>query len=244
MMNEKWMAKWTMATVVLLLAVGCVARLDVGPIETKTEIVELGDADSADVDVEMGVGKLDVRGGATELLDAEFTYNVAAWEPEVEYDIRGGRGELTVKQPEAEVQTIGIPDDNIEYEWDLELNDDVPMNLTVDLGVGDSYLELSGLSLTSLDLNVGVGQTTIDLTGDWEQSFDVSIEGGVGNTAVRVPDGVGVRVETHTGVGAINVYGLIRNGDTYTNAAYETADVILDITVNGGVGEIELRLEE
>ncbi|MEJ2747732.1 MAG: LiaF-related protein, partial [Anaerolineae bacterium] len=141
--------------------------------------------------------------------------------------------------------TIGIPDaEDVKYEWDLKLNDDIPMDLDINLGVGENNLELSGLTLNSLDIQTGVGETTIDLTGDWANSFDVDIKGGVGKTTVYLPSNVGVRVETQTGIGGINVHNLIQNGDTYTNAAYDSADVVLDIKVQGGIGAIDLILQE
>lgn len=232
-------------TAVFILTTGCINRLNVGPVQTDEETVEAGDIDSARVNIQMGVGKLDINGGAAGLLDAKFTYNVEEWKPEVNYEISSNEGRLTVRQPEGETGSVGIPDtDNVKNEWDLKLNDDIPMDLDINLGVGESELELSGLTLNSLDIQTGVGETTIDLTGDWATSFDVDIEGGVGQTTVRLPRGVGVRVETQTGIGGINVRNLIQNGDTYTNAAYENADVILDITVQGGVGAIDLILEE
>ncbi len=243
-MNKKWMVLLVVTAVFLLAGIGCIGRMETGPTEIETQTVERNDASSARVNIQMGVGKLDIRNGADDLMEAEFTYNVPSWKPEVEYDVRDGEGRLTVKQPDAEVKGLNIPESDIEYEWDLKLSDDVPMDLDIDLGVGESYLELGGLSLTNLDINTGVGEATVDLSGAWEQSVDINIEGGVGATTILLPNDVGVRVESSTGLGRNNVYGLISNGDTYTNAAYETADIVLDIQVSGGIGEITLRLEE
>jgi hypothetical protein len=234
-----------LVTAVLLITTGCINQLTVGPTQTDEQTIEAGDINSARVNIQMGVGRLDVNGGASGLLDAQFTYNIESWQPEVDYEISGSEGRLTVQQPDGDTGSINIPDtDDVEYEWNLRLNDDIPMDLDINLGLGESTLELSGLTLNSLDIQTGVGETTIDLTGDWANSIDIDIEGGVGKTTVRLPDGVGVRVETQTGIGSINVQNLIRNGDTYTNAAYDGADVVLDIKVQGGVGAIDLVLAE
>lgn len=231
-------------TAVLLFTTACIDQLDVGPTQTNQETIEIGDINSARVNIEMGVGELNVDSGADNLLDAEFTYNVEKWQPEVLYEISGSEGRLTVKQPDSSGD-ISIPDsDDIQNEWDLKLNSDIPLDLDINLGVGESNLELSGLTLNSLDIQTGVGETTIDLSGEWTDSFDVDIEGGVGKTTVHLPSNVGVRVETQTGIGDINVQDLIRNGDTYTNSAYENADIILDIKVQGGIGTIDLILAE
>lgn len=241
-MSKRAMSLLAMITI-LIMATGCViGRVRVGPTEVETQTVERGDAESVRVDIDMGIGDLEVQGGTDELLDAEFTYNIADWKPEVDYRANGAQGRLTISQPGGNFE--GVPDDNIRYEWDLLLNEDVPMDMEVSLGVGGGYLDLSGLNLTDLDVETGVGETTVDLTGNWEESFNVRIRGGIGRVAVRLPDGVGVRVEPETGLGSIDVRGLIRDGDTYTNAAYGESEVSLDISVEGGIGEIVLTLAE
>ena len=51
------------------------------------------------VDLHMGAGNLMIGGGARKLLNADFTYNVASWEPEVRYSSTGTNGNLTIRQP-------------------------------------------------------------------------------------------------------------------------------------------------
>jgi len=231
-------------TAVLLLTITGCGSFNVGPTQTDTQSIELGDADSAEVTVKMGVGELAVRGGAANLMDAEFTYNIEEWRPEVSYDIRQGEGQLDIVQPENVTSINGIPDGNINYKWDLAFANDVPMTLAVDLGAGKSDLVLGDLHLTNLDVNVGVGETNLDLTGNWREDASIAVKGGVGSTTMKLPNNVGVRVTTETGLGSVDVYGLIRNGDVYTNEQYGQSDVQLDITVSGGVGAIRIDAEQ
>ena len=204
--------------------------------------MEAGTAESVQVNIEMGVGKLSLEGGSNNLLDAEFTYNVEAWKPEVEYDVTGDQGKLTIQQPSGDFESI--PDDEIQYEWDLRLKDGLPMDLDIDLGVGVGNLSLNGLSLTELDVTVGVGSNRRDLSGDWDESFDARIKGGVGDTTITLPEGVGVHVEPQTGLGNVEVYGLVQNGDVYTNQSYEDSAVTINIEVEGGIGKITLKTAE
>ncbi len=236
---------WVMVgiTAVLLLALtGCIGTVSVGPTQTENQSVERGDADSVRAEIEMGVGELTIGSGSENLMDAAFTFNVEAWRPEVAYEIRRGEGQLAVTQPDV-TKIAGIPDDDVTNSWDLRFVNDTPLNLIVDLGVGSSDLVLGDLLLTEANINVGVGETEIDLTGDWRQSAVINVTGGVGSTSIRLPANAGVRVETETGLGSIDVYGLIRNGDVYTNALYGSSDVELDIHVTGGVGEIRIESE-
>lgn len=224
---------------------------------TERRTVELGDATTARVKVELGVGKLTLAGGASALLDAEFRYTNPAWRPEVAYTIHEGRGELTVRQPRDRRDLWDGEDER--YEWDLRLNRDVPLELRVNLGVGASELHLGGLALTALDVALGVGDATIDLSGDWRRDLTVTINGGVGQTRVTLPHAVGARVEAKGGVGAVKVTGLREAGEgrarggfpfrlpfpynrVYLNDAYGQSDVTLRVEVNSGVGAIALAV--
>ena len=224
----------------VFLLIGCVNRVAVGPTQTDSQSVELGNAESVQAAIKMGVGQLNIRGGATDLMDAEFTYNVEDWRPEVDYQQRGDIGELQVSQPDAEIN--GIPDDNIEYRWDIALQNAIPLDLNIDLGVGESELNLSGLALQDLVVDTGVGSAVIDLTGPWQDSFDVRINGGVGETTVYLPENVGLHMAADTGIGSLVVNGLQKDGDVYTNAAYGNSDVSITLEINGGIGEITVQV--
>ena len=82
----------------------------------------------------------------------------------------------------------------------------------------------------------------MDLTGDYAQSFDASIEGGVGEATVLLPSEVGVKAKAEGGLGTINAEGLQKVGDSYVNDAYGESDVNLSVDVKGGVGEINLEV--
>lgn len=236
-----WMV---LVLLVALLATGCVfGTIEVGPTQTETSSIEAGDVTAVDVEINMGVGQLRVDGGADTLLDAEFTYNIAEWAPEVNYAASGSTGNLTVNQPEYNIEDGGVPSDDVRYEWDLRFGGDKPLDMVVNLGVGDSELDFSGLNLSALDVNTGVGSVVIDLSGDWAEPFDVTIEGGVGETTVYLPSDAGVRVTATTGIGDLDVFGLTQNGDVYTNAAAEDG-VVVDLEITGGIGQIRLEMRE
>ena len=79
-----------------LLLSGCSSRARVGALRTESQSVELGDAKSVRVEVNLGAGNLEVAGGAEKLMEADFNYNVARLKPEVEYT----DGTLVVRQPD------------------------------------------------------------------------------------------------------------------------------------------------
>jgi hypothetical protein len=70
----------------------------------------------------------------------------------------------------------GLPGPDFRNEWDVRLNDTMPLDLSVQMGGGVS--DLDSLTLTGLDLEVGAGATTVDLTGDWERDLSAVVRGG------------------------------------------------------------------
>lgn len=242
----------------LFFAVGC--TITTKP-QTESRSVELGSARSVRTEIRMSTGKLDVAGGAGDLLDADFTYNVASWKPEVRYELDGTEGILTIEQPSG---LRGVPLGKVRYEWNLRLNDDIPMDMLIELGAGNGNLELGNLSLTQLDIEMGAGNVVVnlsgsrsltevdvemgagdckvDLTGNWKDDLETNIKGGVGEATLLLPRNVGMRVDAKGGIGKIKAEGLKKDGTVYVNDAYGKSKVTLHIDVKGAVGTINLEL--
>ncbi|MGE5250583.1 MAG: toast rack family protein [Bacteroidota bacterium] len=212
----------------------------VGKLRSEAQSVKLDGSQPVRVNVDFGAGNLKLKGGAQQLMEADFTYNVARIRPTVEY----ARGTLAVSQP----TTRGWPDmrgiTGFRNEWDLRLYDDVPMDLTVDVGAGTSDLQVAGLSLTRLKVNQGAGTGTIDLDGAWTDDLDVTIDAGAADLTVLLPSSVGVRIVVDRGATLVSAPGLSQDGNVYTNAAYGESEVTLRLKVSGGIGFINLEMAE
>ena len=68
---------------------------------------------------------------------------------------------------------------------------------------------------------------------------------GEGQVASYIHTGgkIGVLVEVNEGIGKVNTTNLTKDGDTYTNDAYGESDVTLQISIEAGVGKINLDVE-
>jgi hypothetical protein len=227
---------------VLVLAIaGCyVPSPKLGKAESLNQKVGLAGAESVSASVNLGVGKLKVAGCADSLLDAHFEYNIPDWKPVVTYNVENGLGRLTVEQPS---RVVGATwPGNVRYDWDLKLNPTVPMELEVDIGVGKSDVDLKGLNLRRFSLEAGVGEGTVDLSGPRPSDLDASIKAGVGKLTLVLPADIGARVKTRGGLGHVNADGLKTEDDAWVNEAWGKTKTSLRIEVEGGIGEIEMRL--
>lgn len=225
---------------VAVAAVGCYRGVRVGDLQTKSQTIERDDADAVNVEIQMGAGELDVSGGASDLLEASFTYNVEELDPRATYT----GGTLLVEDAGINIGPASLADlAEFHSEWDLKFNEDVPMAMNVNLGAGYSNLALGDLTLTALNVEGGAGDFTVDLTGDWQNDLDATIGGGLGGVNLRLPGSVNVIVEVNTGIGGVDADGLTRDGNRYINNAYGVSDVTLHIDISGGVGDINLDVE-
>ena len=126
----------------LLLTIACnvtagdltFRTLPVGELQTVSQSIEVGKAQAARAKISMGAGELKLTGGAGNLMDADFTTNIAAWVPEVSYAINDGLGNLTVRQPTPEFNSI--PTEETRNEWQVRLNNDIPLDLDCEGGAG------------------------------------------------------------------------------------------------------------
>ena len=196
----------TIVTILMLfvsiIASGCgaVNFVKAGEMRSESHAVDLGEATSARVQIEMDIGVLKIDSGEGKLMEGTFDYNVSEWQPQVSYEVDGSQGSLVVNQPK---KRANLAVQNGENRWDLRLSRGVPMDLAISTGAGVSEANFSAIDLTNLDISTGVGEGKFDLAGAWEHDLSVSINGGVGAVTVILPREMGVQVEVESGIGRV-----------------------------------------
>lgn len=226
----------TCFAVALLALAGCeFDRAVTGPIKTDNISLDLNDAQRAHVELNLAAGELTLRGGSPKLVTGRIEYNVASWEPEVTDNNSGGAADVVIRQAEH-----GHHGGNTRNRWDLSLNDNVLTELRLNCGAGQARMELGDMMLSNVTVHMGAGQVDLDLEGHPTHSYSVNVQGGVGQATIRLPRNVGVRAEAHGGLGSIDVDGLTKHGDYYSNDTYGTAKVNVIVNVEGGIGQIKI----
>lgn len=198
-------------------------------------------ADRADVQISGSVGTLQVNASEASETLIEGQIDLAGNERvEQNFSMEGETAQYTLRSQgpsgfnffnfrNAEART-----------WNLALNPDVPMALTLDAGVGRSILDLSKLDLTRLDVNLGTGEAVITLPSEGE--FEADVEGGVGELTIRIPEGMAARIRVEQGLGDVDVSGdFERDDDTYISPNYDESEHRVDLEVNIGVGTVRIE---
>lgn len=188
------------------------------------------------VNLELHAGELHVDGGAKELMEGDFTYNVAAWKPEVRFDRSGFRSTLSIKQG-GRTATMG----SAKNEWRLRLNAEIPTEFSLQCGAGENRLNLGALDLRDVEVHIGAGRVELDLRGRQpKHDYSVSIHGGVGEAVVHLPSDTGVVATASGGLGEIEVDGLEKQGGEWRSGASGKGKSTIHLDVHGGIGKITI----
>lgn len=219
----------------LALSACSVITSPAGPDLHESRAIPLDRSEQVRVGIKMPVGQLDVGGGSQQLVNADFTYNVPSWKPDVRYTTSGTTSDLVLEQPRA-----GSSSGNSKNQWDVRFHDGVPMDLKVEFGAGDARLNLGSLALNSLSVEMGAGTLRLDLRGSPKKDYWVRIRGGVGDATVYLPKDIGISATATGGIGDVKATGLRKSGDKYLNDAYDKPGPRINLDIQGGVGSISL----
>jgi hypothetical protein len=198
--------------------------------------IPLESARSARIKLEHGAGRLNIRAGAssTEVLNGVFG-------AEVDYKSHLETDQLQVKLRTSPHFWAWVPGESLD--WDICLNGDIPLNLKVDSGASASTLDLTDLKVVELDIDTGASRTEVSLPANAGNTL-VDIHSGAASININIPTGVAARIKTKSGIASINVDSNRfprMDGDLYQSADYATAANRADITIDTGVGSVEIK---
>ena len=212
-----------------------------GPAETRSISYALAEVSAAEIQLRHGVGRLSldalpdgdaqviagtIATGRGESLDASYRIDGDVAEVEIASRQRG---------PSFNV-------DGSRRSWDLDLTRAVPIDLSIDTGVGESELLLRDVRLSDFDLDAGVGEVRVTLPRFG--GYTGEIDAGVGTVHLRIPRSVEVRMQIETGLGGVDVRGTwTRENDRYLSSGWQDAAPSgrVELRVSGGVGEITVE---
>lgn len=207
-----------------------------GELKTTNVDYPLKDVRSASVAIRFTTGTNEVHAltGSTKLLEGAIRHYGS-----LTFDASDSGSQASVQMNSSNV-SIAMPFGGSEERWTVALNPVVAYDLNLEMGVGQSTVDLSKLTVTGGRLNAGIGTT--DLTLPAKGKFTLSIDGGLGTVKIRLPGKMALRAEVDTGIGSFNPGPQLRalGGDVYETAGFGSADNAITLRIKAGVGTISV----
>jgi predicted membrane protein len=122
------------------------------------------------------------------------------------------------------------------------LNTAVPLTLALETGASESRLLLTDLQVRELSVSTGASSTIVDLPARAGMTR-VRVESGAASVKLRVPAGVAASISIRSALAGIRVdtSRFPKAGDSYRSADYDSAANRVEISVETGVGSIEIN---
>jgi hypothetical protein len=144
--------------VILLLMSGSVLA---DRTEQVREVVPIDGAKELEVEIDFGAGTLDILSGdIEEAARLEIVYSPRWVDYDIDYDKRGETGLLFLESDLRRKLDL----DDVDNEWELTLSRRYPLELQMDVGASESFIDLGGLPLRQLVMDIGATDGVIDFS--------------------------------------------------------------------------------
>ncbi len=186
----------------------------IGASSLKGETIEqtLNGATSAEVTLNIPTGLLEVRDGANSGQLVSGSARIAKSETLAqEYTVTGKRGKYSLGS-QGFFYTTPFYWGEVAAGWQLQLNSQLPLELTSKMAVGEQRLWLTRLNLQTLEAQTVIGRTIVALPQKTIALINLSTV--IGEVVVYVPSGANVQIETDTALTVVRVApGFQRQGN-------------------------------
>lgn len=169
----------------------------------ETVAVSASDVETAVVSLDLGSLGADVSGLESSQNVLEGTLSITG---ELDFRERMQGSEAIISLGESDFHLLWWGDWLTSTEqppWQISLSRTVPLDLTVDVGSGQTDLELSSLLLSDLYVDYGSGAVDLQLPGG---DYDIRLDGGSGKMVTVLPPNGRHELELDGGSGAIDLF--------------------------------------
>ncbi len=232
---------------VLALAVGALWLMSSGAIGgdlvTQPIQVPLGDSTRASITVEPVVGTLRI-GAAAESANLVEGSVSRGKDEKIEPKLAHAGGVATYSLSAEGNSWNGFPGGwDQSRVWELALSPGASLSVVAEMAVGDSEIDLTGLTMEFLKADMGLGRIKVVLPATGR--FDLSISQGVGVVEIVIPKGMAVRIETDTALADRQMPDdLVKDEEFYTSPGYANATDRVEIDAAVAVGMLTVRYQE
>jgi hypothetical protein len=99
---------------------------------------------------------------------------------------------------------------------------------------------LGNLNAERIEFDAGVGSLVLGLDGAWEREARLDIAMGLGALELRVPEGLGLRINKDSFLTSLDSEGLVKRGDTFESLDWDEADRRVTVDLDAAFGSVEV----
>lgn len=122
----------------------------------------------------------------------------------------------------------------------VRLNTQTHWTLNLAMGAGELDFDLTKFKIRTLNFDGGAADLKIKI-GDLLPIADVNVKTGVANVEIKVPQGSGCRIKTHTGLASKDFKGFVKKDEGYYETPnYNTSKNKVFIKLDGGLSNFEV----
>jgi len=208
-----------------------------GNVETENAFIELQGANAANLKISHGAGELNLHSGANinELAHGSFSGGL-----EHKAVRNGDRLEVRMR-PAKDFMDFPFLGSHTQLDWDVALNPEIPIALTLNLGANKSTLDLHDMNITGLKLETGASDTRLTLPA--RGRFKADLDLGAASLEVTIPEGLSARIRASLGAVdlKINQSRFPRIDSDYQSPDYDSAANAVDMTIDAGAASIKIK---
>ncbi|MGI8316553.1 hypothetical protein [Halobacillus mangrovi] len=185
---------------------------------------------------DLGIGEVDLSCKGSSQASVRAVYNKNS--PKILFS----HNHLKVSQ----LTKVSNPWKKDKHNWRVQLPKINPLVLKLNLGVGSSNIDLTGVSLRKLKVSCGVGDLHLHLTNmKLTQDVPVKIDGGVGSQTITISEDLPALFKVNKGAGSFTGKGMVSLGASrYCTKSYQEGQPHFLIKLNVGVGDVAVIEEE
>ncbi len=128
---------------------------------------------------------------------------------------------------------------NFNSSYNFYLNEDIIWDIDFDIGAISGRINLEDIPVRNINLDSGAVDLTFILGNKHDLNFDINT--GASNIAFIFPEDVGLKIKMDIALSNTNIsdLNLIHKGDYYISQNYDDMDVVINLDIDMGLGNID-----
>lgn len=187
------------------------------------------------VEINTGAIEMDLGGHTDKLLQGKLTSTFA--EPSLETQINGNNAKVKLSTTRVSKKLVFRDFKNY---LNLKIGNIVPTEVKIDSGASDLNLDFSDIKLAGLSLNSGASSIDAKIGSNIESNARLSFEAGASDINISFPKGIGVKIESESGLAREEFEGFTKKNGFWENAEYASAEKKITIVLRTGASSVDV----